>query len=128
MDSFERKLRSLPLAKPSDSLRDRIFGGSAGQESTAKRVGPWHPASGVVFGRQIALGWAAVVALVTALAGFVLGNLSGGVSPQGRAMQSNIEVRIVEAASDWHNFDLTTSPTNFLTGDVHVEVETQQEI
>lgn len=128
MDSFERRLRSLPPVKPSDSLRDRIFEGSAGHKSTAKRVGPWRPVSRIVFSRRIALGWAAAVALTTGLAGFVLGDLSGGASPQDLATQSNIEVRIVEAASDRHNFDLTTTPADFLTGDVRVEVETQQEI
>ena len=112
MDSFERRLKNLPLARPPAGLRQRIF------------VEPVRPA---LWHRRIGLGWAAVLALALGAAGFVLGQYSDRPA-SGGSHYASIEVRIVEAASSRHDFDLTTTPAEFLGGDVSVRIEAQEEI
>jgi hypothetical protein len=116
MDSFERRLKNLPLAKPSAGLRQRIFAEPA---RPAVRPALWHRRSG--------LGWAAVLALALGAAGFVLGQYSDRPA-SGGPHYASIEVRIVEAASSRHDFDLTATPVEFLGGDVSVRIEAQEEI
>jgi hypothetical protein len=118
MDDFENKLKRLPLAKPSDGLRQNIFGSPQLERPTLFGFP----------GRRIAVGWAAVLAIAVGLAGFSMGALLGRRSLDVASTQTSVEVRIVEATSTAHNFDLTGTSPKFLMGDLNVEVESEKEI
>jgi len=116
MDDFEQRLRMLPVARPSAGLRDRIFASRPRQTILVR-----------LLSRRIAMGWAAVLVVTAGAAGFALSRLWDAASIHS-VRQSSIELRIVEAASTRHDFDLTGTKADFLTGKVSVEIETQQEI
>jgi hypothetical protein len=117
MDSFEDKLKGLRPAKPSPGLRRRIF------DRPARRI-----VLASLVARPVGLGWAAVFVLLVGVVGFSLGRHYGRTSADATASHASVEVRILEAATSQHSFDLTAMPAEFLSGDVSVEVEAQQEI
>jgi len=115
MDNFERKLKSLPLARPSRGLKNRIFGRTPG-------IGRF---SGL-FRQRITLGWAALFAVMTGLMGMYLARL-GAVSPQA-PRKAAVQIQIIRAASDKNVFDFTEPAVNFMPGRLTGTVETAEEI
>ncbi|MHC4154657.1 MAG: hypothetical protein ACYST6_07015 [Planctomycetota bacterium] len=61
MDDFELRLKRIPLAKPPGDMKDRIFASE-----------PGGPGVFAVFRRRVPLGWAAMFAVLTGLAGMSL--------------------------------------------------------
>ena len=115
MEKFERRLKELRLASPSADLRGRIFG------STMQRI--WFAA---VLGRRVAVGWAALFALATGIAGMVVSQSVWDKRPE--RVTSAVRVSIVESASKRNLFDLTEPAAAFLPGELTVKKKTPKEI
>jgi len=114
MDDFELRLKSIALAKPSESMRTRIFGD-----------GPVRLWFAGVFRRRIRLGWAAAFALMTGLAGM---SVSQFWSKPASAPPNVLNVQIIRASSSRNPFDFSEPAAEFMPGDITVTVETPKEI
>lgn len=114
MDDFESKLKRLPVCKPSVGLRERIFG------QRPARVRPRG-----TFTRRIPVGWAALLALSTGLAGFSIARVWEGEGRSPLASETGtVQVKVIyEAPASRHVFDFTEASPAFLTGDVDLRVE-----
>lgn len=114
MDDFESKLKRLSVCKPSDGLRERIFG---------QRLARPQPKG--IISRRIPVGWAATLALFTGLAGFSIARVGGGESrPALPSETGTVRVKVIyEAPASRHVFDFTEVSPAFLTGDVDLRVE-----
>ena len=69
MQDFEDRLKTLPMRKPSDALRERIFGEKTRQSALRS-----------IIYRRIPVAWAAAVSIAIGLAGFFIAFLL--VSPR----------------------------------------------
>jgi hypothetical protein len=114
MDDFELRLKSVPLARPSEEMKRRIFG-----------TGPGRPRITEVFRRRIPLGWAALIALFTGLAGMYLSQWLSGPAPLPSEM---VIVQIIEAPSEQNPFDFTEPAADFMPGELTGRIETPKEI
>lgn len=108
MDPFEQQIQSLPWAKPSPGLKDRIFCESVRPQRR------W-----LLVSRRIAIGWAAVFVLLAGLAGYFLGQESSLHSPAA-SMQPTLDVQVVETGSGQNLFDMTPRASEILPGDLVV--------
>ncbi len=108
MDPFEQQIQSLPWAKPSPGLKDRIFGESVRPQRR------W-----LLISRRIAIGWAAVLVLLAGLAGYFWGHMQ---SLRGGALfvQPTVDVQVVETGSGQNLFDMTPQVSEILPGDLVV--------
>ena len=118
MDEFEKQLQDLPLRRPREGLRRRIF-----QARRTRRPGPR------VFAVRVPLAWAALLMAAAGLVGFGAARLT---EPLPRAVlvpgPSTVEVRIIEAQPQRPLFDFTETTMDFLPGDFEVQVETNGEV
>ena len=114
MDDFERRLKTLSVCRPSDGLRERIFG----QRST-------QPQPRGIISRRIPVGWAATLALFTGLVGFSIARVGGGESrPTLPPETGTVQVKVIyEAPASRHVFDFTEVSPVFLDGDIDLRVE-----
>ncbi|MHC4464127.1 MAG: hypothetical protein ACYS30_22255 [Planctomycetota bacterium] len=115
MDDFEAQLKRLPLARPSEGMRRRIFGDRPG--------GSWFVE---VLRRRIPVGWAAAFALAAGIAG-----MSGSQMWSGKAaapLQPVVHVQIIKSPSDRNLFDFTEPAKDFMPGELTVNVQAPQEI
>ena len=115
MDDFEAQLKTLPLARPPDGMRRRIFGD--------KRSEWWFVG---VFRRRIPVGWAAVFALFAGIAG-MFGSQYWKTAP-APPLQRAVHVQIIKAASDRNIFDFTEPAADFMSGDLTGKIEPPKEI
>lgn len=114
MDDFELRLKSVPLAKPSAETKTRIFG-----------PGPGRPMLIEIFQHRIPVGWAAVLALFTGLAGLYL---SQWLRPPATLPSKAVMVQIIRAPSDRNIFDFTEPAADFLPGELTVRMQNPEEI
>jgi len=114
MDSFERRLKTVPLACPSAGLKRRIF--QEGRRSVAVLR---------VFRRRISIGWAAMFALVGVLAGLYVSQLWSKTPMPPKTV---IQVQIIRAASGRNVFDFSEPAADFLPGQLTGRIETPEEI
>jgi len=124
MDDFEAQLKSLPLARPSEGMRRRIFGDRPSPLVFWQRQKRgWFVG---IFSRRIPVGWAAAFALATGIAG-----MSGSQMWSGKAaapLQPVVHVQIIRSPSDRNLFDFTVPAEDFMPGEVTVNVQAPKEI
>lgn len=113
MEDFETKLKKLPLAKPSREVRDRIFASEPG----GLRIFS-------LLGRRIPLGWAAVLAIVTGLAGMSVSQLLRPAVEKTVVLQTYV----IKAPSEQNPLDFTEASTEFMPGELTVKVKPAEEI
>lgn len=114
MDDFERRLKMLPLAGPTEGMKRRIFGDRPGRLWFVE-----------VFRRRIPLGWAAAFALLAGIAGMFGSQF---LSPKAAPPQRAVHVQIISAASDRNIFDFTEPAADFMQGDMTGRIEPPKEI
>ena len=115
MDDFEAQLKRLPLAKPSEGMRRRIFGDRPG--------GSWFVG---IFSRRIPVGWAAAFALAAGIAGMSGSQMWGGGA--AAPLQPVVHVQIIRSPSDRNLFDFTVPAKDFMPGELTVNVQAPKEI
>jgi hypothetical protein len=115
MEDFELQLKRIPLAKPSGNLKERIF---ASEPSGSRIV--------AIFHRRVPLGWAAVFALLTGLAGMSLSQWLRPEALPGKAVV--VQNYIIKAPSEQNPFDFTEAGTEFMSGELSVKVNPPEEI
>jgi len=108
MDPFEQQIHSLPWAKPSPGLKERIFC------EPGRSQDRWLLAS-----RRIALGWAAALVVLAGLAGYFWGQQQSLYS-LSLSEQPTIDVQVVETGSGPNLFDMTPRASEILPGDLVV--------
>jgi len=111
MDEFERRLKTIPLARPSRDAKSKIFGSA--------------PGIFAIFRRRIPLGWAALFAVFSGLAGMYLPWWFRGPAPLPTRA---VIVQIIKAPSERNVFDFTEPAADFIPGDLTVKVESPKEI
>lgn len=114
MDEFEKKLKKLQLAEPSEDLQTRIFG-----IKVQKHHGAFN-----IFSRRISFGWALSLSTVFLLLGFVFSVffLKKGTLTS-KPGETAVKIQIVE--TNGSNFmDFTRTSPDFLTGKVSVNIKT----
>ena len=116
MEDFELQLRKIPLAKPSREVKERIFASEPG----GLRIFSF-------LGRRIPLGWAAVLAIVTGLAGMSVSQWLRPVAEKTVIVQ-NYQNYLIKAPSDLNPFDFTEASTEFMPGSLTVKVREPEEI
>ena len=117
MDRFEKRLKSLPLARPPESLKRRIFGSDINQAD-------WRG----LCQRSINLGWAASLSLAAGLIGFFLASLFQASNPEIRStMTPTLNIQIIERESAQNVLDFTRPNSEFLTGEISIRVDTENE-
>lgn len=124
MDDFEAQLKRLPLARPSEGMRRRIFG--AGPDPLVfwqRQKRGWFVG---VFRRRIPVGWAALFALFAGIAG-MFGSQYWKTAP-APPLQRAVHVQIIKAASDRNIFDFTEPAADFMSGDLTGRIEPPKEI
>jgi len=114
MDDFEARLKSVPLARPSDAMKKRIFGMGAGRSKFIE-----------AFRVRVPLAWAALFALFAGLAGMYLSQWLKGPVP---APSKVVYVQIIKAPSDRNPFDFTEPAADFMPGELTGRIETPKEI
>ncbi len=115
MDDFERRLKMLPLAGPTEGMKRRIFGDRPGRLWFVE-----------VFRRRIPLGWAAAFALLTGIAG-----MFGSQPWKTRAaplLKPVVHVQIIKSPSDRNLFDFTEPAADWMPGELSVNVQAPKEI
>ena len=123
MDDFERRLKMLPLAGPTEGMKRRIFGDRPGPLVFWRRQKRgWFVE---VFRRRIPLGWAAAFALLAGIAGMFGSQFLGLKAPPP---QHAVHVQIISAASDRNIFDFTEPAADFMQGDMTGRIEPPKEI
>jgi hypothetical protein len=118
MDSFEKRLSDLPLARPSAELKARIFGSMIGG---MKQV----PLLTRVLHYGVSLRWAAVIAVVTGLAGATLmHSFDRAASPVMVPAEQTVTVQL---DSDKNLFDFTRTRVESVYDDCDVAVTIDEE-
>lgn len=120
MDDFEKKLASLPLARPSAGLRQRIFG--AAVPAAAKTS--WFRS---LLRYGVSLRMAASIAVVAGLVGAVLTH-SWHHPRQPVAVTPAEQVVTVQLQGERNLFDFTVSRTQSIYDDVDVAVVVEEEV
>ena len=115
MDDFERRLKMLPLAGPTEGMKRRIFGDRPGRLWFVE-----------VFRLRIPLGWAAVFALFAGIAG-MFGSLRVPSKP-APPLQPTVYDQILKSPSDRNLFDFTIPAEDFMQGELTVNVQAPKEI
>ena len=115
MDDFEAQLKRLPLARPSEGFRRRIFGDKPG--------GSWFVG---LLRQRIPVGWAAAFALATGVAGMSGSQMWGGEA--AAPLQRVVHVQIIKSPSDRNLFDFTEPAEHFMPGKLTVNVQAPKEI
>lgn len=115
MDDFEAQLKSLPLARPSEGMRRRIFGDKPGES--------WFAG---IFSRRIPVGWAAAFALAAGIVGMSGSRMWGGGA--AAPLQPVVHVQIIKSPSDRNLFDFTEPAEDFMPGELTVNVQAPKEI
>jgi hypothetical protein len=118
MNDFEQRLKALPVRGHSADLKQRVFGPHPRQSGRVVEV--WR--------RPIRLGWAALFAVAAGAAGFSANHLWAVHRGPAAGQDVRVEVRIVKADAEGHDFDLTNGDSGFLFGDVSLEVEKNMEV
>jgi hypothetical protein len=95
MEAFERELKSVPLARPGNELRGRIFE----QEPVRLRFSDF-------LSSRIPVGWAAVLAICAGLLGMYVTESKNRESMGPHVV--NVEKVIIEASSGENPFDFTS--------------------
>ena len=113
MDDFELQLKSVPLAKPSQDIRRRIFGAA-----------PSRPGLFDFFRSRVPLGWAATFALFTGLAGMYFSQFLQPPPAPTKAFT----IQIIEAPSGKNLFDYTQAAEWLPEGDMSARLITDKEI
>lgn len=123
MDDFEARLKRLPLAKPSEDMRRRIFEDKPGPLVFWQRQKRrWFVG---LFRRRIPVGWAAVFALAAGIAGMFGSQMWG---EETVPLQPVVHVQIIRSPSDRNLFDFTVPAEDFMPGELIVEVQAPKEI
>ena len=119
MQDFEDRLRSLPMCKPSHELRKRIFGKKVTQSALRS----------IVYTR-IPVAWAAAVSIALGLVGFFIAFMwVTAIQPESPIRAASVNVQIIyQAPKTPHVFDFTEAATDFLPGDVKVQVKSNGEV
>lgn len=116
MDPLERRLKQIPLAAPSPTLKYRIFAARATRTGWVSWIQ-----------QPVRLGWALVFALIMAGAGYSLAWMQ--VQWQRASIPSTVlEFKLIKQTTTHKQFDLTKSDTLFLSGPVQTSVEIHEEI
>ena len=124
MDDFEARLKRLPLAKPSEGMRRRIFEDEPGHLVFWRRQKrEWFVG---LFRRRIPVGWAAAFALAAGIAGMSGSQMWGGRAPV--PLQPVVHVQIMKSPSDRNLFDFTVPAEDFMPGELTVKVQAPKEI
>ncbi|MHC4636242.1 MAG: hypothetical protein ACYTBP_04700 [Planctomycetota bacterium] len=115
MDDFERKLKRLQLAEPSQGLKARIFD----QEPRGLRVYD-------LFRVRVPLAWAALFALFMGLAGMYLSDFlrDSALEQQGQVKQ----IYIIQSPSGRNPFDFSEPVGDFMPGELTVSTQAPEEI
>jgi len=114
MDDFEIRLKRIPLAKPPRGMKKRIFDGK-----------PSGLSIGAVLRRRVPLGWAALFAMATGLAGM---SLAPWLRPGVPLPAKVVTLQIVKSPSEHNLFDFTDTAGEFLPGDLRVTVKPPEEM
>lgn len=117
MNPFEKRLKQIPLSKPSQELRTQLFG----KVSILEKAISW-------FNRPIQLRWAMAMALFMGILGYSAATLQSQIINSTTLPDLTYEVRIVENQSKQQNFDLSQEQPNFLSGLVTASVEVNKEL
>lgn len=118
MYDFERKLKGLFLSKPSEKLRDQIFGE---QDHLAGPLELLH--------KPVPLCRALAFALIMGIVGFMAAHISARLPGTSSIVPgSTLEVYIIDGSSARHAFDLTRNSTSFMSGELTRGIETDQKI
>ncbi len=118
MDDLERKLRSLRLREPSDSLDVRVLNPEAPGAETRPGI-PW-------MRRPVPLWLAAAACVLMVLAGLAAGRLwSGGPRSPGEAPQPVVQLQVIYTGPERNPFDYTQTTQDFLPGPVEVDVHVE---
>jgi len=115
MEDFELQLKKIPLAKPSREVKERIFASEPGRPRVF-----WF------LSRRIPLGWAAVLAIVTGLAGMSVSQWLRPAAVEKTVIVQNYQ--LIKAPSDQNPFDFTEASTEFMPGKLTVKVREPEEI
>jgi hypothetical protein len=115
MEDFELQLKKIPLAKPSGGVKERIF---ASEPGGLRIVG--------MFRRRIPLGWAALFAVLTGVAGM---SVSQWLRPAATTAKTVVvQNYIIKAPTEQNPFDFTKASTEFMSGELSVRVKPPEEI
>ncbi|MHC4060999.1 MAG: hypothetical protein ACYSUC_07425 [Planctomycetota bacterium] len=115
MEDFELRLKRIPLVKPPGDMKEKIFASEPGR-----------PRILGVFRHRIPLGWAAMFAILTGLAGMSLSQWLRPAAVPGKAVV--MQTYILEAPSERNPFDFTETGTDFMSGELSVKVKPPEEI
>jgi len=115
MEDFELQLKKVPLAKPPGNLKERIFASEPGR-----------PRIIAVFRRRVPLGWAALFAVLTGLAGMSASQWVRSAAPPEKTVI--VQSYIIKAPSEQNPFDFSEPAADFLPGELSVKVEPAKEI
>jgi hypothetical protein len=114
MDDFELRLKRIPLAKPPGDMKDRIFASE-----------PGGPRVLAIFRRRVPLGWAAMFAVLTGLAGM---SLSQWLRPPASLPEQPVIVQIIKAPSERNPFNFAEPAADWLGGELTGRVLAPEEI
>lgn len=117
MNPFEKRLKQIPLSKPSQELYSKLFG----KPFILEKPISW-------FNRPIQLRWAMALALFMGIFGYSAATLQSHIINSTTLPDLTYEVRIVENQSKQQNFDLSQEQPDFLSGLVIASVEVNKEI
>ena len=115
MDDFELRLKRIPLAKPPGDMKERIFASE-----------PGGPRVLAIFRSRVPLGWAAMFAVLTGLAGMSLSQWLRPAAVPGKPVV--VQNYIIRAPSERNPFDFTEAAVEFLPGELDVTVKPPEEI
>lgn len=119
MKDFEDRLKRLPICKPSDELRERIFG----------KETPRSALRSILCGR-IPVAWAAGASVAMGVVGFLIAFLwIPATQRETPIREASMNVQIIyQAPKTPHVFDFTETAVDFLPGDVNVQVKSHGEV
>lgn len=119
MQDFEDRLKTLPMCKPSEELRERIFGKKTRQSALRS----------IVYTR-IPVAWAAAVSIALGLVGFFIAFMwVTAIQQESPIRTETVNVQIIyQAPETSHIFDFTEATMDFLPGDVKVQVKYNGEV
>ena len=127
MDDFEKFLKKMPVKRPEDELRNRIFS----EPATVEPVTP-DPDSreGNRFPRRIPIGWAAALVCVVGAASFFAGRTTSS-EPVPAVMtetRTSVQLEIVEVSEDDQVlFDFTEPAEMDFGAPVRIDIQSGQE-